>query len=212
MKVGSWELGVRADSPRTAAAVRHAFNAYISLSGTPVRSNFSLRGPTGLLGRSPGELFIAGVAVARSRSFDHLLDALAGHLAALAINTRPVEVPRVRAFTSGTRVVLTDLLRPALVDDHTLAKHGVHELHLWNPEFVEGPAVVLPPPLKFLVGLQTSPMPPTLKVTGALLCAESAELDDHHGWLHALRRHGMELNPVSFSDVAAMRDAIIALA
>ena len=174
-----------------------------------MRANFSIRRPTGLLGRTPGELLIGGVAVARSRSFDDLLDALAGHLAALAVNARPVEEPRVRAFSNGRRVVLTDLLRPALVDDQALAKHGVRELHLWSPDFADGPAIALPPPLERVVGVRHAPLPATMEIGGVVLSSASADLDHDYGWLPALRRLGMDHTPESVADEDAARNAIL---
>ena len=202
---------MRPDSARTAADVKRVFNAYLSNSGTPVPSNFSIRRPTGFLGRHPGELMIAGVIVARSRVFGDLLEALSGHFAALATTARPVEEPRVRAFSDGTRVVLTDLPRPGLVSDPELTTHRVVELHLWNPDFAEGPVIALPQALAQLSGLHSAPLPPTMRVAGAVLTAESAGLDQGYGWLHALRRMGAIPPPQTVGDDEAARRAILSL-
>ena len=202
---------MRPDSAHTAVAIRRAFNAYLAHSGTPVQSNFSIRGPSGLLRRHRGELLIAGVVVARSRVIRDLLEALSGHLAALASTARPVEEPRVRAFSDGTTVVLTDLLRPGLVNDPELTKHRVFELHLWNPDFAEGPVIVLPQALEQLGGLHKAPLPPTMQVTGVVLSAESAGLDRGYGWLHALKRMGAVPAPATVYDAVFARRAILSL-
>lgn len=208
---GRWELGVRPDSARTAADIRRALGAYVSSSGTPVPSNLSIRRPSGLLHRTPGELFIAGRIVARSRSFDVLLEALCGHLAALACTQRPAEEPRVRAFTNGLGVVLTDLPRPGLVDDPALAKQRVRELHLWSPEFAEGPVLALPPMLDGVVGVKWPQLPPTMKVAGVVLSAASTGLGFGYGWLQALNRMGPLPTPTTAADENVIRDSILSL-
>ena len=201
---------MRPDSARTAEIVRQALGSYLSTSGTPVRSNFSIRGPHGFLKRQPGELFIAGVVVTRSRSFDGLLEALCGHLSALAIRPRVVDDPHVRAFSDGTQAVLTDLPRPGLTDDGALASMGVRELHLWNPEFVQGPAIAVPPPLQHAKGGTRQPLSPTLEITGVVLSAAAANRALDFGWLHALSRMGTVPRTITVDGDMEAREAILA--
>lgn len=176
-----------------------------------MRSNFSIRSPHGFLLRQPGQLYIGGALAARSRSFDYLVKALCGHLAALASTPRPVEEPRVRAFSDGIRVVLTDLPRPGLVNDDVLARRGIHELHLWSPEFAEGPAVTLPHALTQLAGGQPEAIPPSRKVVGVVLSSESGALDHGYEWLHAMNRMGASPTPTNAADEVEARRSILAL-
>lgn len=114
----------------------------------------------------------------------------------------------MRAFSDGRSVVLVDLPRPCLVDDHALAKHGIRELHLWSPELVAGPEIAVPPPLRSVFGLRQVKIPPTMRIAGVVLSGSSNE---DYGWLHALSRMGTLPRPTTAADGAATYNAIVAL-
>ena len=117
----------------------------------------------------------------------------------------------MRAFTNGTRVVLTDLLRPELVGDQALAQRRIHELHLWSPDFTEGPAIALPPPLDHVAGVRQAREAATMLVAGVVLSNASAELGIGYAWLHALGRMGTLAPPTTAADETATRNTILAM-
>ena len=53
----------------------------------------------------------------------------------------------MRVFATGTKAVLVDLDRPALVNDPALAQAGVHELAAWSTVIQDDGSVAIPPPL-----------------------------------------------------------------
>jgi len=182
LRVGSWRLGVVPDSPRTAATLRTLLGAYIEQEGPRCPSNFGLRRPRGLLRRRPGVLAIAGCDAFRAASLDPLAWTLAGHLGGVAA-AEGDHLTRVgvRAFARGSRVVLVDLDRPALVDDPGLQAAGIDELALWEPLVDAGSAQLhLPGALPDLcwdaAGLRRPPdQPPRMSIVGVVTPTDSTE-------------------------------------
>ena len=146
LQLGSWLVGFRPDVDRTAATLRALFGPYLDDSSTVDESSFSLRRPGSRMRPRPGELYIGGHLAARSDSLPELVQALAWYTSGVAAEPDGLTTTNLRAFTRDGRVVLTDTIRPHLVDDDELPE-GVSELHFWEPRVDPATARLVAPDL-----------------------------------------------------------------
>ena len=174
MNIGGWLLGVRADTGKTAAAVRNVFDSYLAESGPRLPSNFSLRAQTGLIRRRPGALYIGGSLIASSRSLSPLLRTLSSYLAGLAGVEPRLSRVAMRVFVRDGHAVLVHLERPLLVDDRRLRDAGIIEAHLWQPVIDPDHRSVLVPELLPAVdwgrhgGAATAVHPSSMAIVGVV--------------------------------------------
>lgn len=163
VRLGDWLVGVRADSDANRARLERLLGAYLDRSGTPTRTNFSVRAPSRRRfrrssttgdGDDPTGLYVAGDRVLTTDRFDEIAHRLAGHLAGVAAvgdahGHRPgagrVVVEGARVVVRGDRAVVVAAQCAGPIDDPDT---GTTELSVWQPvvDAATG-AVVVPQPL-----------------------------------------------------------------
>lgn len=136
-------------------------------------------------GRGGGPQFVpqlrcGSCVMARSRDSDAVLRALAQVLGgAHAHDPDDGNIwLNMRAFSNGHSVVLTDLNRPTMVNDRSLAQAGIDELAVWAVVLHTDGSVQIPPPLSDLAWSAIDVAPPS-ELRSALQLSGIVSMSDH---------------------------------
>ena len=124
------KVGVRTDSRTIARDVRRLFKSSIVEGSERAPSNFSVIRPS-VVRRRRGRLFFGGEELARSLRRRPLLEALQTYVASIRDPGSHIPVD-MRVFRRDDRVVLTDALRPSLMNSEALSRAGIAEQLAWR--------------------------------------------------------------------------------
>jgi hypothetical protein len=161
VRVGTQLVGLRADTERTLEQLRLLFSGRLVDEHVPWAFDVRLDGACGP-GRGPVEvpqLRVGSCLVARSRTADDVLTALAAVLGGVRRQQEAPGGARWRLLVRDGRAVLLDARGTALVADPVLTRAGVVEPPVWIVDPDDDGTVTVPPPLDGLdwpaVGIAT---------------------------------------------------------
>lgn len=182
-------VAIRVDSESTLDRLNILFERWVETSpdeSTTHKPAFSIRlAPVETSGRGRRgaqlvpQLRCGSCVMARARDADEVLRSLARVLGG-AHEHDPDDGQTwlsMRAFSNGRSAVLTDLNRPAMVNDRVLEQAGVHELAVWSVALKADGSVVIPPPLSDLAWDAIAVTPPAelrapLQLRGIVLVSD----------------------------------------
>lgn len=142
IRIGDLVVGVRSDTPETAASVETFLAAYREAGLPAAEANHSIRLPRGLFRGRMGATYLGGHLTTRSSKRNVLWSSLAQQLSGLADPDEGEVVVPLRIFTSGDRAVLVAAPRRAVPD-----VEGTEEQHLGRARILPADGRVVMPPL-----------------------------------------------------------------
>ena len=184
-------VAIRVDTESTLQRLKILFEPWVDTSldeSATLKPALSVRlEPVEADGRGRGggpqlvpQLRCGSCVMARSRDSNEVLRALAQVLGGANAHDPDDETIwlNMRAFSNGESVLLTDLNRPALVNDRALAQSGIDELAVWSVALQADGSVMIPPPLSNLAWDTICVAPPSEFLLPLRLASIALQSDD----------------------------------